>query len=205
MPQMVYLILINVHIQPGWIMSWSPLVNLKAFNIAVINCTMHVINLELLMPLNGGALILCRTQSHRWPRYAKFEVLRWASNPSNAISPAKIVSELCTTQHKHTQFNMWRWWFFFVGWSIDLYYYALCIISGSKRILPKKVRQWSKNWGTCCAKSLSSMALVPSNTAGKRLQGLCEIQPGEDHGPVPAPFQRVKGFLTLIGVICGSF
>ena len=42
-------------------------------------------------------------------------------------------------------------------------------------------------------------------TAGQRLQGLCEVQSGEEDGPVPAPFQRVKGFLTVMGVICVSF
>lgn len=38
----------------------GPLVNLRKFNIQCIKwCTMHTLNLGLLMGLNGGALMLC--------------------------------------------------------------------------------------------------------------------------------------------------
>jgi hypothetical protein len=67
---------------------------------------------------------------HPVPQVAKVRKVRrsyMGVNPSNPKSPAKIVSELCTTQHKHTQFNMWR--LFFVDRSIDLYYYILlCLL-----------------------------------------------------------------------------
>ena len=82
---------------------------------------------------------------HPVPQVAKVRKVRrsyMGVNPSNPKSPAKIVSELCTTQHKHTQFNMWRL-FLLTDRSIyiTIYYYAYCIISDSKRILPKKIKQ----------------------------------------------------------------